>query len=56
MMEAPSFETAYKSLNKGLVSCWDCENLLLIEKARKVLVNGIENYMCESCYKSYDEE
>ena len=55
MMTAPSFETAIKNLREGLVKCWYCENLTLVEKAKIVSVNQKDEYMCEDCYKSFEE-
>lgn len=52
----PSFETAIKSLNKGLVACWYCENLVLVENTRKVSVNLVEQDMCENCFNSFENE
>lgn len=53
----PSFEVEVKHImNKGLASCWYCENLCLLEETRKVSVNQKEEDMCLDCYDSFLEK
>ena len=54
-MLAPTFEVAMKNLKEGLVKCWYCENLVLVEDSRKVSVNQDDEDMCEDCFNSFSE-
>lgn len=64
MLQAPSFEESIKNIKGGLVKCWYCDNLSLIEEAHKVSVASRENnqtksndeWMCDKCYLHFEED